>query len=184
MRASKIKRFFDLQERRTKLAEELSREVVRLSSRGVMAIHRHGDANALLQAARRTLRKLEKLSIPVSSGTLVSAQQEFGEFFVLKFILEKERIPEPEEVGIPYYPYLMALADVGGELRRALLESLRRRDFRRAEKLLQHMEEIFELLSDFDHPERILPGLRRKRDILGRILERSRGDLTLVTLRR
>jgi translin len=181
MRASRLKRFFDLQEKRAKAAGELSREVVRLCSKGVMVIHRHGNVGPLLSAAERTLKRLEKIS--VDSGVLEIAQQEFGELFILKYILEKGKIPEPEQVGIPYYPYLMALADVVGELRRKLLDSLRRREFKRAEELLQYMEEIFEFLSSFDHPESILPGLRRKRDILRRVLEESRGDLTLAVVR-
>jgi len=184
MKGAKIKRFFDLQEKRVRLAEELSRKVVRLCSKGVMVIHRHGDASRLLREARRTLKKLEKISVQPPAGPLVLAQQEFGEFFILKAILEKENIPAPEEVGIPYYPYLMSLADVGGELRRVFLDSLRAGNFEKAERLLQRMEEIFEFLSRFDHPEKILPGLRRKRDILARILEKSRGDLTLATLKR
>jgi len=181
MRVSKLKRFFDLQEKRAKAAEELSREVVRLCSKGVMLIHRHGDVRPLLSAAERALKRLEKIS--VNPSVLEIAQQEFGELFILKYILEKGKIPEPEQVGIPYYPYLMALADVVGELRRELLDSLRRREFKRAEEFLQHMEGIFEFLSTFDHPESILPGLRRKRDILRRVLEESRGDLTLAVVR-
>jgi translin len=184
MKTSKIKRFFDLQERKTKLAEELSRKVTRLCSKGIIAIHRHKSARSLLRAARINLRRLEKISTPMSPGCLTLAQQEFGEFFMLSSILERGKIPEPEEIGIPYYPYLMALADVGGELRRALLDSLRKGDLQKAEKLLHHMEQIFEFLSCFDHPDKIIPGLRRKRDVLARILEKSRGDLTLATLKR
>jgi translin len=184
MRATEMRRFFDLREKRDRIAEELSRRIVRLCSKGIMTLHRHGDAHQLLREAQRILKKLEKLSDPPLPKALALAQQEYGEFYILKSILEKGNIPDPEEVGISYYPYLMSLADVGGELRRALLEALRRSDLKKAERLLQHMEEIFEFLSHFDHPERILPGLRRKKDILARIIEKSRGDLTLATLKR
>ncbi|MEM2282273.1 MAG: hypothetical protein QXH26_01825 [Candidatus Hadarchaeales archaeon] len=173
-----MKEYFDRQERVAREAEKLSRAVVRACSKGIMRLHAGKGAGTLLLQAKRILQKLE--GICENPQSLVVAQQEFGEFFVLNSILNQNRIPEPEEVGIPYYPYLMGLAEVGGELRRAMLDSLRKGELEKAERLLQHMERVFEFLCRFDHPESILPGLRRKRDIYRRILEQSRGDFILA----
>jgi len=46
------------------------------------------------------------------------------------------------------------------------------------------MEEIFELLMEFDYPDAILPGMKRRQDMVRRVLERTRGDLTIALRQR
>jgi translin len=40
------------------------------------------------------------------------------------------------------------------------------------------MEDIYELLMSFDYPDAILPGMRRRQDMVRGVLEKTRGDLT------
>lgn len=178
---ARIKRFFDEEEKRRRKIEDASRKIVRICSRGMMRLHAGKNAAAFLKKARKILKTLEELD--GDHPAIVHAQQEFAEFFILNAILSEERIPEPEEIGVPYYPYLMGLAEVGGELRRAMLDFLRKGDREKAEMMLEHMERIFEFLSGFDHPESVIPGLRRKKDVFRKILEQSRGDFIVVQQR-
>jgi translin len=46
--------------------------------------------------------------------------------------------------------------------------------------MLKLMEQIFELLMEFDYPDAILPGMKRRQDMVRRVLERTRGDLTIA----
>ena len=46
------------------------------------------------------------------------------------------------------------------------------------------MEEIFELLMEFDYPDAILPGMKRKQDMVRRVIEHTRGDLTIAIRQR
>jgi len=46
------------------------------------------------------------------------------------------------------------------------------------------MEEIFELLMEFDYPDAILPGMKRRQDMVRRVIERTRGDLTVAIRQR
>ena len=69
-----------------------------------------------------------------------------------------------------------------GEIRRYILDSLRRDDFSRTEELLNIMEEIHGVLMTMDFPELLAHGLRRTTDSIRAITERTRGDLT-VSLR-
>jgi len=179
-------RYFDDEERLRERVLEGSRSVVRASARAIAAIHR-GDltsAEKMLAQAREGLAELGKAVKPSpafgESGLVQAAQQEYCEAVLLLGLVRRDRLLEPGELKIPYKPYLAALGDVGGELRRRALDLIRADDVAGAEKALGVMEEIYEVLMGFDYPEAILPGLRRKRDVLRGVLERTRGDLTVA----
>ena len=91
-------------------------------------------------------------------------------------------LPRPNDLGIAYAAYLNGLGEAIGELRRYLLDSLRRGDASRCEELLDLMDQIHTQLFTMDFPEAITGGLRRTTDAMRGILERTRGDLT-TTLR-
>ena len=72
------------------------------------------------------------------------------------------------------------MGEAVGELRRYLLDSLRRDDLSRCEELLAIMDDIYAILITMDFPDGITYGLRRTTDAVRGILEKTRGDLTLV----
>jgi len=67
-----------------------------------------------------------------------------------------------------------------GELRRYLLDSIRREDLSRVEEFLSDMDDIYNILVTMDYPDAITGGLRRTTDMVRGILERTRSDLTLI----
>ena len=71
-----------------------------------------------------------------------------------------------------------------GELRRSILDSLRRNDVTRCEELLDIMDEIYTMLVTMDFPDAVTRGLRRSTDMVRGILERTRGDLTMALRQR
>jgi translin len=71
-----------------------------------------------------------------------------------------------------------------GELRRYLLDTLRKGDVARCEGCLALMEEIYGVLVALDYPDAMTGGLRRTADTVRGILERTRGDLTLAVRQR
>jgi translin len=71
------------------------------------------------------------------------------------------------------------LAEVVGELRRRCLDILRGGHSEEAERLLQHMDDIYAILVTMDFPDAVTYGLRRLTDISRSIIERTRGDITL-----
>ena len=83
-------------------------------------------------------------------------------------------------MGVSYPAYLNGLGEAVGELRRYLLDSLRRNDLSRCEELLAIMDDIYSMLVTMDFPDAITYGLRRTTDAVRGILEKTRGDLTLV----
>ncbi|MEM2908122.1 MAG: hypothetical protein QXP65_02865, partial [Candidatus Hadarchaeales archaeon] len=69
-------------------------------------------------------------------------------------------------------------ADVAGELRRRALDLIRANEVQAAERVLELMEEILELLMEFDYPDAVLPGMKRRQDMVRRMVEKTRGDVT------
>jgi translin len=170
-----------LQER----VQRLSRRVVRNSARAISAIHR-GDERAaerLLERAGQELRQLRELAGRDAwlqgLSSVLSAQQEYAEARLLQGLL-RGRLLRPKALGVDYRAYLGAVADVIGELRRCALDAVRRGELRRAEQMLERMEELYDLLMEFDYADSVVPGLRRKQDVARQLIERTRGDLTLL----
>ncbi len=77
-------------------------------------------------------------------------------------------------------PFLNGLAEAVGELRRYVLDRLRRGEVEGSEPLLSAMDEIYSLLVTLDYPDALTGGLRRSTDAARGILEKTRGDLTLA----
>ncbi|WP_269848579.1 translin family protein [Methanosarcina horonobensis] len=64
-----------------------------------------------------------------------------------------------------------------GELRRHILDLIRGESFEKAEVFLGIMENIHAVLMDFDYPDAITGGLRRKTDVSRSLIEKTRGDV-------
>src|SRR5581483_10609189 len=83
-------------------------------------------------------------------------------------------------LGVAPAPFLNGLGEAVGELRRYLLDLLRRGEAEGCERLLGYMDDIYALLVTLDYPDALTGGLRRTTDNTRGILEKTRGDLTLA----
>jgi translin len=167
-------------------ALRLSREMVRNSANSIRASHRgeFDQARELLDRVTAAAREMETLreSQPAVyyAGYVEDAQKEYVEAISMLAIAQGAVPPGPNQLGVGPAPYLNGLADVAGELRRYILDSLRREDFTRCEDLLGVMDEIYAVLVSMDFPDAVTRGLRRGADMVRGVLERTRGDLTLA----
>lgn len=162
----------------------LARSAVRKCSQSIKESHRGNfsaakvnldDAYALIIDAKRELESSEYMS---KSRALDTAYQEFVEAAYVILLLEKGVLTMQEDYDIPSRQHLTGLADTIGELRRAVLDALRRDDLDKAEGFLFFMEKVQEELQAFDFPNALIPDLRRKCDVARSIIERTRGDVT------
>ncbi len=167
-------------------AYRLSRDVVRNSANSIRATHRSefGRAAELLTAARRIVEDIERTLREYPSvyyaGFVEDGQKEYVEASAMLAFAQGTPLPTPQELGVGYAPYLNGLAESVGELRRFILDSLRRDDFSRCEELMELMDEVYSVLVSMDFPEGVTRGLRRSTDMARGVLERTRGDLTLA----
>lgn len=165
------------------------RRATRLSKQAILFTHqeRFDDAEKLLEEASELLVKLDEVSKDhlelVYTGLVDAAFQEYTEAHTLLTLIKEERFITPKELGVPSVSYVLGLADVIGELRRRALDSLRREDVETAEKSMQTMEQIYVELTAMDDAYLLVPGLRRKCDVARRIIETTRGDITIEARR-
>jgi translin len=162
------------------------RQVIRHSADAIRAVHRQEQdkAKGLLDSAHELLRELNhdlaKHGRLLHSGFVHDAQKEFAEGYITLALIAEQGLPKPEALSISNAAYLDGLGESVGELRRYILDSLRRGDFSRCEELLTIMDEIYGILITMDFPALLAHGLRRTTDAIRGIIERTRGDLTVA----
>ena len=164
----------------------ISREVIRLSANAIRAVHRHDldEATSLISGASQQLEEADVIrgrSPDIYySGFLADARKEYAEANITLALISGNPIPQAEDLGVEMASYLNGMGEVIGELRRYVLDSLRRNETERCEELMQVMDDIYSLLVTVDFPEGVTGGLRRTTDAMRGVLERTRGDLTMT----
>jgi len=147
-----------------------------------------------LNEAERLLSETEKLFEELNqmckqspelmyTGLVDAAFQEYTEAHVFLGLIRENRFVSPEELGVSGVNYILGLADVIGELRRRSLDAFRKGNVPLAEKCLETMENIYMELTAMDDAYMLVPGLRRKCDVARRIIETTRGDVTMEVRR-
>ena len=112
------------------------------------------------------------------AGFVQDAQKEYAEAVTFTWLVQHRPLPSPDELSIGFSAYLNGLGEAVGELRRYLLDQLRRGHIDQCESLLAAMDDIYAILITIDFPDAITAGLRRTTDATRGILEKTRGDLT------
>lgn len=182
----KIRKRLDKKEKARGSALSVARELVRDSS--VLIKHLHRDQWEQAKDTLRTIgEKVGELKGQLTShpdlwqaGFVQDALKEVAEACLLFAIISSSPIPGPDEIGCDDASYLNGLAEAMNELRRVILDDLRRERLDRAETYLRLMDDVFYMLLAFDHADALTLGLRHRVDSLRAILERTRSDVTLA----
>ena len=169
----------------------VSREVIRASANAIRAVHRLDFelAKELVQTAEQSLARVAPLlqTHPeiYFAGFLSDARKEYAEACITLALISGSQIPLPKELGVDAAPYLNGMGEAIGELRRFILDSLRRDESGTdCEHFMAAMDEMYNLLVTVDFPEGVTGGLRRTTDMVRGVLERTRGDLTMALRQR
>ncbi len=163
----------------------ICREVIRYSSLSIRALHRQEleKAGEMLQSARKLLDEAEQAltdGIEIRTGFLIDAQKEYAEGSITLAVVIGKHLPTPEELRVDPVAFLHGLAEAVGEVRRYLLDSMRKGDLSRGEEFLSDMDDIYNVLVTMDFPDALTHGLRRTTDNMRGVLEKTRSDLTLT----
>jgi translin len=165
-----------------------SRMLIRHCANSIRAMHRGEFANAreLLETARQAAQQMveDVTDYPdvYHAGYTQDALKEYVEACAVHALLRRTPIPSLDEIGVrvDYPAYLGGLTEAASELRRAILDTIRRGDLDRGETLIEDMEDVYVAMTTIDFPNAVTGGLRRKTDALRAVLERTRGDLTVT----
>ena len=163
-----------------------TRQTIHLCASAIRAAHRqdYDQCRSLLAKAQDHLRlirdALQDHPNLYHAGYVMDAQKEYAEAWATLAFLSGTPLHGPNDLGVEVAPYLNGLAEAASELRRSILDALRRDDIAPCEQWMQTMDEVYSLLVTLDFPDAITGGLRRTTDQLRGVLERTRGDLTMA----
>jgi translin len=163
-----------------------SRELIRYCANSIRATHRgeFEEAEALLAEAKsRHQINIEPLRGQPDiywAGYVQDSAKELAEAAITLAVVRGDDLPTPEELQVEPAPYLNGLGEAMGEMGRHILDLMRLGDMTRAEEILQVMNDVYGVLVTFDYPDSLTGGLRRTTDMVRGVLERSRGDLTVI----
>lgn len=163
-----------------------SRALIRSCAHSIRAVHRHDwdEAAALLARARDEARAMvEPLSDHPTlyhAGYTQDALKELVEAHLVFAVVRDDDPPQPADLQVAPSTYLRGMSEAGTEMRRFVLDLMRRGDVTAAEPYLDFMDDVYSLLITVDFPDAITDGLRRHTDVLRTVLERTRGDLTMA----
>jgi translin len=169
---------------------EAMRKATSLSKQAILLIHqkRLADAETMVTNAKELITKLqaETANFPdlIYGGMMSAAQQEYAEANILLTLVKEDRYVNPEEIHVPQIDYVLGLADVIGEYRRLALDALRDGEVEKGVRCLEIMDEIFIQLLALDEAYMLVPGLRHKSDTQRRVIESTRGDISLEVRRK
>jgi translin len=161
-----------------------SRAAIRYCANSIRAAHRRefraaedlvSQAAALLTEMAADLRDHQDIFF---AGFVQDAQKEYAEAVCFSSLIQHRSLPSARDLSIGSPAFLNGLAESVGELRRYVLDQLRRGETADCEVFLAYMDDIYALLISVDFPDAITSGLRRTTDATRGILEKTRGDLT------
>ena len=161
-----------------------SRQLIRYCANSIRASHRgdFADAESLLATARAAAAEMiadaQRYPDLFYAGYTQDALKELAEAHITYALITEKDLPTPEYLNVEPASYLKGLAEAVGEMRRYVLDQLRRGNVATGERLLTIMDDIYSLLITVDFPDAITGGLRRQTDMVRGVLERTRGDLT------
>jgi translin len=161
-----------------------SRQLIRHCANSIRASHRDdfAEAQSLLATARAAAAEMvadaQRYPDVFHAGYTQDALKELAEAHITYALITESNLPTPEELNVEPAAYLNGLAEAVGEMRRYVLDRLRRGDVATGEQLLAVMDDIYSQLITVDFPNAITSGLRRQTDMVRGVLERTRGDLT------
>lgn len=183
--ADRIRESFERQNRIRDEALAQSRNLTRHSARAIRAIHRNdsdlalehlSEADKLANALREGLSEDPDLYY---SGYAQDALKEYCEAHLTVSVILDQEWPSPEDLHVQYATYLNGLSEVVGELRRRIMDIMRKGHSPEVERLLEVMDDIYTQLVTMDFPDALTYGLRRRTDIARSIIERTQANVTI-----
>ena len=169
---------------------EIMRKITSSSKQAILLIHqkKYTQAQSLIETSKEKINSLQEQATIcpdiIYGGLFSAALQEYSEARIFFALVRESRFITPLEINIPSVDFVLGLADVIGEYRRLALDYLREGQVKMGEECLETMDKIFIELLALDEAYMLVPGLRHKSDTARRIIEATRGDITLEIRRK
>lgn len=119
--------------------------------------------DSIQQDMERIVKKASQEGIYNTWPPVIQAYQEFLEAVFIYWIISRKEYKL--KIKPPPASILYAVSDTIGELKRVILEHLRKGDLKEAEETYEKMEQLYENISKIALGESVLPGFKRKVDV-------------------
>ncbi|MGH2749862.1 MAG: haloacid dehalogenase [Actinomycetota bacterium] len=186
--ANELRNRFDSKNGAREIGLSSSRSAIRACGNAIRALHRYewekaqdliAEAESHLTEARNALAEHQDV---LYAGFFHDAEKELVEARVTFALVTDAAFPSLDELRASPQAYAKGMAEAIGELRRHILDLMRRNELKRCEELLGKMDDIYYVLVTMDYPDGITFGLRRLTDVARSIIERTRGDYTTSSI--
>ncbi|MDE1856807.1 MAG: hypothetical protein KGH98_01845 [Candidatus Micrarchaeota archaeon] len=155
-----------------------SRDIIRSASLIITALH-NNDAKRYrggMAEIRKLVKSLRQTDSDYRYHTL-QAYQEFVEASVLFDIKTKGSVPSCNDLKVEPEAYLLGIMDAVGELKREVIDALRRGRVKDAERYYNTMSDIYDSTRGIRFAESVLNGFRRKQDVARMQIESAASSL-------
>ncbi|MCX8198257.1 MAG: hypothetical protein N3F07_03655 [Candidatus Micrarchaeota archaeon] len=184
--ASQIKRIARELSKREKEQDSIlasARQIVRHCANGIKLLHSGETASAKREIAQAEKKIREFSATKEFAYLLEQPYQEIAEARILLAAVEKKPLPEYRQLRMPFEPYLLGLCDAVGELRRQMLEMLKRGNVKEAERYFALMSSITDELAALRFSNSLLPNFRKKQDVARMQVEQARSELVRAKIK-
>lgn len=184
----KIIKFLEEEDQIREKSLKFTREIGRTAANSIKKIHQRKFNEAenlikkgieILKDAKKLLKKYPEIYY---AGFLHSAEKEIIEALITLSIIRKKEIPNPYTYGFDCISFLHGLCESTGEIKRFILDEIRKGKIFESEKYLEIMDEIYFFLLNFQYPDGITRSLRRQVDYVRKTVESARSEITLAKL--
>ena len=157
-----------------------TRDVVILCSHSIIAAHK-GDlrlAREKIKKAEAVLKVNQKKAKNNFKKYLITPEQEFVEAHSFLAIVENKEIPSLKSLKVSEESYILGLLDCIGELKRFVLDNIRNDQLKKADRIFNVMENLYQTLYPFAMYDKIVKETRRKLDVNRILVEETRAVIT------
>jgi len=185
---NKFRKFFEKQENAREKALKFSREIGRISFKAVKKIHEgklkeaEQDIEKGIEILKKTKEILSEFPEIYYAGFLHSSEKELIEALITLFLIRDKKIPEFKKYDFDIKSFLHGLCESTGEIRRYILDKIRKGEIEGIERYLDIMNEIYYFVLEFQYTDALTRGLRRQVDYMRGIIERTRSEVTSAIL--
>jgi translin len=165
--------------RREQLIKD-SREVIALSARSIICIHnsKFDEAKDLQREASERLVELRKVAESDLIRYVLPSEVELVECSTILALSTNGDLPTRELLNVEPGSYVLGLLDAIGEMKRIVLDTIRKGEFEKAESVFSTMEKLYLMLSPFSVYDHVIGGAKRKLDVARMLIEDVRGTVT------
>jgi len=157
-----------------------TRDVVILCSHSIIAAHK-GDlrlAKQKIKKAEAVLKVNQKKAKNEFKKYLITPEQEFVEANSFLAVVENKEIPSLKSLNVSDESYILGLLDCIGELKRLVLDNIRKGQLKKADRIFDVMENLYQTLYPFALYDKIVKEARRKLDVNRILVEETRAVIT------